>query len=73
MRTLLFLLAASTLSAQLGPCTIERVAGGGTLARGDGGPAVEAELFDPRDVRVGRIFPPAEGSFDGLTAWLAWL
>lgn len=53
MRTLLFLLAASTLSAQLGPCTIERVAGGGTLARGDGGPAVEAELFDPRDVRVG--------------------
>ncbi len=23
--------------------------------------------------KLKRIFPPAEGSFDGLTAWLAWL
>ncbi len=48
--------------------------------------AYDASFFDsdpfqamPRGVGgvwpfiVGRIFPPAEGSFDGLTAWLAWL
>ena len=39
--------------AQLGPCTIETVVGGGTGARGDGGLAVNAELFNPFDARVG--------------------
>ena len=42
-----------SLQAQpLGPCTIETIAGGGTEPAGDGGPAVEAELFFPGDARV---------------------
>lgn len=57
VRTLsnLLLVTALTLPAfgQLGPCTIETVAGGGTGARGDGGPAVAAELFRATDTRIG--------------------
>ena len=43
------------LSAQeLGPCTIETVAGGYEgLPPGDGGPAGEAELYNPQGVRRG--------------------
>lgn len=45
---------AQTLSAQaLGACTVETIAGGATGPAGDGGPALEAELYGPRDVRLG--------------------
>lgn len=47
------MVSAFPAAAQLGPCTIETVVGGGTGARGNGGPAVDAELFQPWDVRIG--------------------
>ena len=51
---LVLYLAPSLVSAQaLGPCTIETVAGGASTPVGDGGPAVDAELYGPSDVRVG--------------------
>lgn len=49
----LLLGAVGVTSAQTPDCTIDTVAGGSGIARGDGGPATEAELLDPRDVRVG--------------------
>ena len=39
-------------SAQLGPCTIETVAGGGVPSEADGSRAVDAELFSPDSVRL---------------------
>ena len=51
---LVLYLAPSLVSAQaLGPCTIETVAGGASTPVGYGGPAVDAELYGPSDVRVG--------------------
>jgi len=38
--------------AQTGSCIIDTFAGGATVARGDGGPAVDAELFLANDARV---------------------
>jgi len=53
-----FALVSSMARAQgLEPCTIETVAGGGPPSIPEGIPAVEAELFDPRDPILG-----AEGS-----------
>ena len=44
--------ALSAHAQSLGPCTIETIAGGGTVPTGDGGPAVDAEVFSPEAARV---------------------
>lgn len=35
------------------PCSIERIAGGGSIITGAGRPATQAEILDPADARVG--------------------
>ena len=49
----LFLFRALSSFGQLGPCTIETVAGGSRNAPGDGGLALEAELLFPTEARIG--------------------
>jgi len=44
-------LASAGLAPQ--PCSIERIAGGGSIITGAGGPATQAEILDPADARVG--------------------
>ena len=43
-------LTLGVAKAQLGPCTIETVAGGGPVGRGDGGSALKAEFSQPGDL-----------------------
>ncbi len=59
MRTLLFpsigacFLAVAVSAQEPGACIIETIAGGGTTVFGDGGTALEAELFEPEETAIG--------------------
>ena len=44
---------AVSADAQSGQCLVETFAGGGTAARGDGGPALEAEIHAASDIQFG--------------------
>jgi len=53
MLLLLLALSAALAHAQPADCTVETVLGGSPRAAGDGGPAVDAELFFPGVARLG--------------------
>ena len=52
MRILAFLIVVARLVAQE-PCTIERIAGGGGVLTGVGGPATQAEILQASDTQIG--------------------